>query len=206
MPAAPRLEASGLGHRFGRRVLFRDLGFALEPGDSLAITGSNGAGKSTLLQIVAGVRTPTAGTVRLWLGEAEVADRPRHVGFVAPYLHLYDAFSARENLTFLARARRLPEAEARIATVLDAAGLGRRGDDRVGAYSSGMTQRVRFATALLAEPPLLLLDEPTATLDAPGRAFVKETARAHCADGGILVIATNLDHEAALCERMIEVG
>ncbi len=208
MPVAPRLEAEGLGHRFGRRVLFRGLGFALGPGEAVAVTGPNGAGKSTLLQIVAGVRTPTAGAVRLWLGGAEVAgeERPRRVGFVAPYLQLYDAFSARENLAFLASARRLPDAEARIAAVLEAVGLGGRGSDAVGTYSSGMKQRARFAAALLAAPPVLLLDEPTSNLDSAGRAFVEATAEAHCAAGGVLVLATNVEHEAALCDRVIEVG
>jgi heme exporter protein A len=204
----PRLSVEGLAKRYGRRSLFHGLGFDLGPGDSLAVTGKNGAGKSTLLQIVAGVRTPTAGTVRLWLRGEEVEPevRPLRTGFVAPYLHLYDAFSAGENLDFLARARRLTEADVRIAAVLDRVGLGDRGDDLVRTYSSGMKQRVRLAAALLAGPSLLLLDEPTSNLDAPGRAVVETVAQAHRDAGGILLVATNVDHEAALCERAIEVG
>jgi heme exporter protein A len=208
MRAAPRLSAEGLAKRYGRRVLFRDVDFDLGPGDSLAVTGANGAGKSTLLQIVAGVRTPTAGAVRLWLEgeEVEPEERPLRTGFVAPYLQLYDAFTAVENLGFIARARRLPEAGARIATVLDRVGLGRRGDDLLRTYSSGMKQRARLAAALLAAPSLLLLDEPTSNLDAPGRAVVEEVARSHREAGGILLVATNVDHEAALCEQRLEVG
>ena len=208
MHRAPRLSAAGLAKRFGRRLLFRGLDFDLEAGDSLAVTGANGAGKSTLLQIVAGVQSPTDGTVRLWLDDAEITPeaRPLRTGFVAPYLQVYDAFTAVENLDFIARARRLSDAETRIAAVLDRVGLGQRGDDLVRTYSSGMKQRVRLAAALLTEPPLLLFDEPTSNLDAPGRAVVEKTARAHCADGGILLIATNVDHEAALCEQRVEVG
>jgi heme exporter protein A len=208
MPPTPRLSAEGLAKRFGRRLLFRGLDFDLRPGASLAVTGANGAGKSTLLQIVAGVQSPTEGAVRLWLDGDEVAPeaRPLRTGFVAPYLQVYDAFSAVENLDFIARARRLPDAAARIAAALDRVGLGQRGGDLVRTYSSGMKQRIRLAAALLAEPPLLLFDEPTSNLDAPGRAVVVETARAHCADGGILLIATNVDHEAALCEQRVEVG
>ncbi len=204
----PRLSVEGLAKRYGRRALFRGLDFELGPGDSLAVTGRNGAGKSTLLQIVAGVRAPTAGTVRLWLRGEEVEPdvRPLRTGFVAPYLNLYDAFSARENLDFLARARRLADAEARITAVLDRVGLGGRGDDLVRTYSSGMKQRVRLAAALLAGPSLLLLDEPTSNLDAPGRAVVETAAHAHCEAGGILLVATNVDHEAALCAQSIEVG
>lgn len=204
----PRLSVEGLAKRFGRRALFRGLDFELGPGASLAVTGPNGAGKSTLLQVVAGVLSPTAGTVRLWLGgeEVEPEARPLRTGFVAPTLHLYDAFTARENLRFLARARRLSDADARITELLDRVGLVGRGDDLVRTYSSGMRQRARLAAALLAAPSLLLLDEPTSNLDAPGRAIVEAVARAHCAAGGILLVATNVDHEAALCERGIEVG
>ena len=204
----PRLSVEDLAKRYGRRALFRDLAFTLGPGDSLAVTGRNGAGKSTLLQIVAGVRSPTAGSVRFWLRgeEVEPEARPLRTGFVAPYLNLYDTFSAVENLDFLARARRLPDADARIADVLDRVGLGTRGDDLVRTYSSGMKQRVRLAAALLAAPSLLLLDEPTSNLDAPGRAVVAAVAQAHRDAGGILLVATNVDHEVALCEQTIEVG
>ena len=208
MSPAPHLFAESLAKRFGRRVLFRDLSFDLGPGDGLAVRGANGAGKSTLLQIVAGVQAPTAGAVRLRLGEGEVeaGERPLRVGFVAPYLNLYDAFSARENLTFLAHARRLPDAAVRIAAVLDRIGLGGRGGDLVRTYSSGMRQRLRLAAALLPAPRVLLLDEPTSNLDAPGRAVVEAVAAEHRAGGGILVVATNVEHEAALCDSAVEIG
>lgn len=208
MLPAPRLVADGLAKRFGRRVLFRDLGFEMGPGEALAVTGPNGSGKSTLLRIVAGVQRPTAGTLRLWLGgEAVAAEaRPLRVGLAAPDLQVYEAFSARENLAFLARARRLPGAEARIEAVLERVGLGGRGEEAVRTFSSGMRQRLRLATALLAEPALLLLDEPTATLDAPGRAVVEAVVAAQRAAGGAILLATNAGHEAALCEREIRLG
>lgn len=207
MNPAPRLSAAGLAKRFGRRVLFRDLGFDLGPGDGLAVRGTNGAGKSTLLQIVAGVQAPTAGSVRLLLGEEEVEPeaRPLQVGFVAPYLHLYDAFTARENLAFIAQARRL-RPNGTLDALLGRVGLGGRGDDFVRTYSSGMLQRLRLAAALLPSPSVLLLDEPTSNLDAAGRAVVEAIASEHRAAGGILVVATNVEHEAALCERTIEIG
>ena len=207
-PASPRLAAVGLGKRFGRRVLFRDLSFELGPGDGLAIRGANGAGKSTLLQIVAGVQAASVGEVHLTIGEDEVAPdaRPLAVGFVAPYLNVYDAFTAEENLRFIARARRLPDAENRIAGVLDRVGLGGRGADFVRTYSSGMRQRLRLAAALLPSPSVLLLDEPTSNLDAPGRAVVEAVAAEHRAAGGVLVVATNVEHEAALCDGSVEVG
>ena len=196
------LTADALTMRFGRRVLFRDLTVTVHPGAPLAITGSNGSGKSTLLKILAGVLTPIAGATRLVVEGAPVADedRPLQVGFVAPYLQLYEPFSARENLAFLARARRLPEADARIGAVLDRVGLTARADDPLTAFSTGMRQRLRVATALLHDPPVLLLDEPGATLDAEGRALI---ASVIALPGKLVVVATNDSAEASLCARAL---
>lgn len=206
--AAPHLSATGLSKQFGRRVLFRDLALRLEGGDTLAITGANGSGKSTLLQVLAGLQAPSAGTVRLALGEHEVEreDQPLHMGFVAPYLNVYDEFTARENLAFIAQARRQRGAEERISALLARVGLGGREDDFVRTFSSGMRQRVRFAAALLAEPSVLLLDEPGSNLDAPGRALVEDLVHSQRQRGGIVVIATNAEHEAALCAARLALG
>lgn len=203
----PRLVADRLGKRFGRRVLFRNLSFELAGGASLAVTGANGSGKSTLVRILAGVLRPTRGTVSLVGSDGPVPDdeRPLRTGLVAPYLNVYDGFTARENLRFLARARRLPEADGRIREVLDAVELGDRGDDLVGTYSSGMKQRARFAAALLADPVVLILDEPTSNLDDAGRAMVDRVMAAHLARGGLLVVATNVAEEAARCDARLRI-
>lgn len=202
-----QFEVEGLGKRFGRRVLFRDLSFSLAPGQSLAVTGANGSGKSTLLRILAGLMTPTKGAVTLTLGGRPLPpeERPLHVGFVAPYLNVYDDFSARENLHFLARARRLPGASERIASVLDLVALSDRADERVKTYSSGMKQRVKYAAALLSEPPLLLLDEPSSNLDVAGIEMVERVMAHQLAQGRLLVVATNDAREAERCERALRI-
>lgn len=193
--------------RFGARVLFRDVSFELVGGESLAVTGPNGSGKSTLLRILAGVLRPARGRVRLRYGERAVRDeeRPLCTGMVAPYLNVYDGFSARENLAFIARARRLEEGASRIEAMLELVGLRDRADELVQTYSSGMRQRVKVAAALLARPPVLLLDEPTTNLDAAGVQMVSEVAARHTRDGGVLVVATNVAEEAAACDRTIRV-
>jgi heme exporter protein A len=203
----PHLTADGLTQRFGRRELFRNLDLEVGAGEALALTGPNGAGKSTLLSILAGLLTPTAGEVRLRIGQRDVAaeQRPLEIGFVAPYLHLYDDFSAEENLDFIARARRLPDPYHRIEQVLMRVGLAGRGADAVKTYSSGMRQRLRFAAALLPEPSILFLDEPGSNLDATGRALVAEVVAAHCDFGGAVVLATNVEEEAGLCSRRVEI-
>lgn len=202
-----RLTAHDLGHRFGRNVLFRDLNMEVEEGETVAVTGSNGSGKSTLLHILAGLLTPAAGEVRLMLNRAPVDpdERPFACGFVAPYLNVYEGYSVRENLDFLARARHLADRRERISSVIEEVGLVDRADDLVATFSSGMKQRVRLAVATLARPPVLLLDEPGTTLDAPGKAVVERLRRRQIEGGGLVIIATNDESEARSCDRRIDV-
>jgi len=203
----PSLTANAVGHRYGSLLLFRRLSFEVRGGESLAVTGANGAGKSTLLRILAGVLAPKAGTVTLTVDGAAVPSEhhPKRVGLVAPALGLYDGLTARENLAFLARARRLPEADRRIEAGLARVGLADRADDPVSTFSSGMRQRVKYAAALLAAPPLLLLDEPAANLDAAGREMVEAVVAEQQADDGMVVVATNRADEAARHDRTLRI-
>jgi heme exporter protein A len=201
------LVAEQVGHYFGSLLLFRRLSFTLEGGTSLAVTGANGAGKSTLLRVLAGVLTPKAGTVRLHVDDHSVDpdDHPRQVGLVAPYLGLYEPLTARETLSFLAEARRLVDADDRIDAVLDQVGLADRADDPVSTFSSGMQHRVKYAAALLTEPPLLLLDEPSVTLDKAGRDLVASVVEEQRDRDGLVVVATNRPDEAARHDRSLRI-
>jgi heme exporter protein A len=203
----PTLTADQLGHRYGSLLLFRRLSFTLEGRESLAVTGANGAGKSTLLRILAGVLSPKAGTVTLILDGETVPDEthPLKVGLVAPYLGLYKSLTARENLAFLAEARRLSDSDARMDAALENVGLSNRADDPVSAFSSGMQQRVKYAAALLAEPPLLLLDEPSANLDRAGRDMVERIISAQRERDGMVVVATNRPDEANRHDRTLRI-
>ena len=194
-----RLSADSLSMRYGARRLFEDLSFQVGTGERLAVLGENGSGKSTLLRVLAGVLTPLGGTVRLTVDGQTVPPHrlARAVGYAAPALQPYDALTATENLEFVARLRGLDA--ARVPAVLERVGLGGRGPDRVAAFSTGMRQRLRLATALLPDPPLLLLDEPGAALDEHGRALVREIVTAAPA----VVLATNDPAEAALCGRSV---
>lgn len=201
------LTVEHIGHYFGRLVLFRDLSASLSGGETLAVTGANGAGKSTLLRILAGTLPPRSGTVTLTVDGTAVSDDERslHAGLVAPAVGIYEELTARENLRFLARARRLADAEARMDTVLDRVGLAARADDRVATYSSGMQQRVKYAAALLADPPLLLLDEPAANLDVVGREMVNALVARQKQRGKVVVVATNRAEEADRHDRQLRI-
>jgi heme exporter protein A len=203
----PTLTAEHVGHYFGRLVLFRDLSVSLRGGETLAVTGANGAGKSTLLRILAGTLAPRRGTVTLTANGTAVPDDEHslHAGLVAPAVGVYEELTARENLRFLAQARRLSDADPRIDRVLNRVGLADRADDRVATYSSGMQQRVKYAAALLPNPPLLLLDEPAANLDAVGREMVDALVARQKQRGKVLVVATNRAEEADRHDRQLRI-
>lgn len=197
-----------LGHRFGQRVLFRKMDLRFEGGTTTAVTGSNGSGKSTLVRILAGLMTPTKGTVELTVGGKVIEPelRPMQCGMVAPYLNVYDGFSPRENLQFLASVRGIGRRNPRIDEVLQRVELDQRADDLVNTFSSGMIQRVRLACALLPDPPVLLLDEPTATLDLDGVAIVRSIIDDAVSRGKIVIVATNEPEEAEACQRHVDIG
>ena len=203
----PTLTVDQVEHYFGPLLLFRDLSVSLSGGETLVVTGANGAGKSTLLRILAGLLTPRSGTVTLTVGGTAIPDseHPLRTGLVAPAVGVYEDLTARENLRFLARARRLSGDGSRIGTVIDRVGLTDRADDQVATYSSGMQQRVKYAAALLADPPLLLLDEPVANLDAAGRDMVDALIHDWRAQDRLLVVATNRPDEADRHDRRLRI-
>lgn len=202
-----QLKASGIGKRFGSRILFRKLSFEISGGSMMAVTGVNGSGKSTLVRILAGVLTPTRGSILLQTkdGVIESEQRPFHVGLVAPYLNLYEALSPEENLRFIARARGFKDADNRINKTLTQVGLADRQDDYISSFSSGMIQRVRIAAALLGDPEVLLLDEPRSNLDAAGKQLVTDVIAAAVQQNKIVIVATNDSEEAEACGRQVSI-
>ena len=202
-----RLTVSNLSKRFGRRWLFRDLSFELNASESLAITGSNGSGKTTLLRLIAGVLTPTRGTVELSIEGSRIPDERRsfHMGLVAPYLQLYEGLTLRENLRFVQRVRGSERSEPRLDRVVDEVGLSGRSDDLISTYSSGMKQRAKFAVALVVDPEFLLLDEPSTNMDESGIAIARRVLDERLAAGKSVVVATNSRSELDWCSSGLSV-
>ena len=179
------LRLCDISMAYGRRALFAGVRAEVHPGQCLVVSGANGAGKSTLLKIVAGLTRPEAGSVE-FEGQR---------GYAAPDVQLYGELTGTENLQFFARLRGLPLADT--AALLKQVGLPpARGRDLASAYSSGMRQRLKLAVSLLGNPPLLIWDEPTATLDSAGRALTSALLAESLAAGRIAVVATNDAEEA----------
>jgi heme exporter protein A len=199
---------NGLSKEFNRSAVFKDISFSLSSPASLSITGKNGAGKSTLSKILAGLLSSTYGSITYSVNAKQIGieEFKHHIGFVSPYLNLYDEFTAIENLQFLSRIRTaVRQNDERIKELLMLVGLWSRRDDIVSTYSSGMKQRLKYAFALLHNPAILILDEPTSNLDAEGIEVVKQIIMEQ-KKANILIIATNNKEEAHWCEQQIQVG
>lgn len=199
IPTAPRILLKNLSHRFGERTVFQNLSLEVTSGQVGAIRGPNGAGKSTLMRIVAGLLSPTQGEARFELAghPLNAQDRRPFIGYVAPDLRLYHELTGIENLQFFAGLRGILLTRDQLRYLLDRVGLLGRGSDFVGNYSSGMRQRLKYALALLHEPPVFLLDEPTANLDAQGVDLVEQIIAEQCSkpSGGLVLLATNEPRE-----------
>ena len=201
------LQMENVSHSFGHRPVFQNVHAEVPHGEALIVTGRNGSGKSTLLRIIAGLLRPERGVVRLWDGERDLSLRERRqaIGMVAPDLHLYGELTALENLRFFARVRSLPLTDADLETLLHRVGLPERGHDLVQEFSSGMRVRLKYAQALMHEPELLILDEPTVNLDEEGVAFVDEVIQQQ-RERGILVLATNDPRETRHGDQVLSFG
>jgi heme exporter protein A len=202
------ITANDLSKDFNRRPIFRDISFSLSLPSSLAITGKNGAGKSTLSKILAGLIGSTRGSLTYTLNDKQVGieEFKHYIGFVSPYLNLYDEFTALENLQLLSRIRATTQQnEVRMKELLNLVSLWQRRDDLVGTFSSGMKQRLKYAFALLHNPIVLILDEPTSNLDEEGIEFVQRMVKQQ-KEEGVLIVATNDKEEAGWCAQKIHVG
>ena len=188
------LSVKELSHTFAERQVFAPVSFSLNPGQVGVVTGANGAGKSTLLRIVAGLLLPKSGSVVLTQNgqTLDAIERRELLGYVAPDLHFYRELTAAENLQFFAEMRGRTLTKEEMISALTQVGLRGRGRDFVRTYSSGMRQRLKYAWVLLHNAPILLLDEPTANLDAEGVETVKTLLAEHRArPNSLTLIATN---------------
>ena len=202
-----RLELTDIAASYGARRVLADLTLTLRAGETLVVAGANGSGKSTLLRLICGLQRPTAGQITYVAGARRAGPGAARdlVGWVAPDLQLYRELTALENLEFFAQVRGLRRTRVDLEALLEEVGLGGRGDDMLAAYSSGMAQRLRYAYALLHRPPVLLLDEPTITLDERGAALVEQLV-AERRERGITIIATNDPREVRFGDYVLRLG
>ena len=173
----PALSLAGLRRDYGERVALAGVTLELAAGESLVVLGPNGSGKTTLLRVLATLLRPSGGSARVLGCElpGEAWRLRGRIGYLGHEPLLYRDLSGRENLRFHARLHGISgaPAEARIASLLAAAGMERRADERIAELSAGMRQRLAICRCVLHEPELLLLDEPDSNLDAESRELAR---------------------------------
>lgn len=171
------LRFENIEKRYGSLCALRRLNLEVRPRETIALTGRNGSGKTTLLRIAAGLVRPTAGQVRMDFDGSNAEPARVRVGFVAHQTMVYDELTAEENLTLFARLLGIERRQERIRALLDEVGLEERRASLVRTFSRGMRQRLSLARNLLAQPSLLLLDEPSTGLDPQGVDWLAGTLR-----------------------------
>ncbi|HEY6511784.1 MAG TPA: ABC transporter ATP-binding protein [Burkholderiaceae bacterium] len=204
----PALHVQGLSKHYGERAALDDVSLTLQPASFVVLLGPNGAGKSTLFQLLTGLFVPDTGSIDVVsLSMRHAATRAlRHIGVVFQQMSLDLDLSVRANLRFHADLHGLPRsvADARIAQACQEAGLGDDLDRATRELSGGNRRKVELVRALLHQPALLLMDEPTVGLDPKSRRDLLATVRADIAARGTTVLwATHLVEEAVQADRVL---
>ena len=199
------IEITDVACSFGAVRALDGISLEVAAGTVMGIVGPNGAGKTTLIDVLCGLARPSRGSVRV-LGE-DVRNRARafraRIGVLPQETALYDEVTAVENLRFAAALYGVAKPAARIAEMLELVGLTSRARDVVRGFSGGMQRRLAIARALLHDPQLLILDEPTVGVDVEARHQIWKHVRALRAGGRTVLLTTNyLDEAEALCDRV----
>lgn len=201
------LEIENLKKSFGLKAAVKGISFTLNKGDVLGFLGPNGAGKSTTMRMIAGVIEPDEGDAKI-LGHSISAQRrlaQSQIGYLPEGAPLYDDMTPPEFLRFMARARGIPKsdiedaagkatADARIAAV---------SGQKIGSLSKGYRRRVGLAAAILHDPPVLILDEPTDGLDPNQKRAVRSLVARMAPDKAILISTHTLEEVPAMCNRAV---
>jgi sodium transport system ATP-binding protein len=205
--STPAVSVQHLSKRFGAALAVDDLSFSVAAGEIYGLLGPNGAGKTTTLRVLAGILTPTSGSAVV-AGVDVAADRTevrRRMGFLTGTTGLYARLTGGELLSYFGRLHGLTRARiaARTQLLADALDLGPLLGRRCEALSTGQRQRLSVARAVLHDPPVLILDEPTVGLDVLASRFLREFVRGERARGKAVLFSTHYLAEAELlCDRI----
>ena len=201
------LSIQELRKSFGNFEAVKGVSFSVEKGESFSLLGPNGAGKSTIINMMTGLYPPTLGSIEI--NGIDVSKNPKQaqkmIGVVPQEIALYETLSAKENLKFWGRMYNLSgkELEKSVDDVLEIIGLTERAKDKIKTFSGGMKRRVNIGAAILHQPEMLIMDEPTVGIDPQSRNHILETVK-RLNDEGMTIIYTShyMEEVEYLCERI----
>lgn len=199
------ITVEGLTKQFGPITAVDAVDFTVETGDVLGFLGPNGAGKSTTLRMLAGYLQPSAGTIII--DGTNIADDPitvkKKIGYMPETTPLYREMTTWEYLSFIAEAHGLTDARARVSGVIETANLSAIRNQLTGTISKGYRSRLNFAAAIIHDPPVLLLDEPTDGLDPNQKNEIRKLIKNLSQNKAIIVSTHILEEVEAMCSRII---
>ena len=198
------ISITALVKSYGKVTALQGIDLAVPQGMIYGVVGPNGAGKTTLIKTLVGVARPTSGTARV-LELAPLNDKwalRKQIGYMPQDAALYETLSARDNITFLGKAQSVKDLNQKIDEVIAFTELASRARDPIHTFSGGMKKRVSLACALIHQPKVLFLDEPTAAVDPQLRARSWALFRKLAKNGTTLFISTHLMDEALLCDQV----
>lgn len=204
MKDTPVIQVNSVGKAFGSTVVLNGVTLQVNKAETFGILGPSGSGKTTLVKLLTGINEPTSGEIHVLGVQMPKLAMLQQIGYMAQSDALYTELSAKENLEFFASLYGLRggQRSRRIQTVMELVNLEEHMRKRVSQYSGGMKRRLSLAIALLHEPPLLILDEPTVGIDPVLRVSIWNELRALNQRGTTIVLTTHVMDEAEKCDRL----
>ncbi|MFY9311090.1 MAG: ATP-binding cassette domain-containing protein [Bacteroidia bacterium] len=203
-----QINLSNIGKRYNYEWIFRKVNYDFTNTESYVILGGNGSGKSTLLQVIAGNLIASEGETKYKIDsrqpEVQVENIYKHLSFASPYLELFDEFTLKESIEFQAKFKPF-YAGLNPESIIELTQLEKAKDKQLKHFSSGMKQRVRLALAILADTPLLLLDEPTSNLDKKAIDWYQNLIGNYTKNRLIIVCSNQLEHEYFFCKKQLHI-
>lgn len=200
------IQLDSIGKKYGSEWIFKNLNFNLEPGDKLALLGGNGSGKSTLLQIISGYVLPNAGKVIYKNGEQneETENYKNQLSIATPYLDVVEDYTLAELIEHCSVYKPFLN-NLSTKEIVEITELQHAQNKHLKNYSSGMKQRVKLALAILADCPLLLLDEPASNLDSNSIEWYIKLVGWYAANKTIIVCSNSVKEEYEFCNKILNV-
>lgn len=198
------IQVTNVGKKFGREWIFRKVDLDIKPTEKIVILGLNGSGKSTLLQAMTGYLTLNEGSVSYYSNQQKIEDEQQYkfISLASPYLELVEDFTLQEQIEH-AHIYKPFLNNLSIAQIVELSGLAAHKDKFIKLFSSGMRQRLKLTLAILADAPILFLDEPTTNLDATVIDWYKNMIATYASHKTIIVCSNSIKDEYAFCERII---